>query len=189
MAHISYNVIDKMIEDESFGSNLAESEESEAVSHHASLLTEREADDKIKQCGNGHDSVSKGHLKICSNPDCGSKENLCVAPYFVCAYFGLLVERSKVRRVCQSCYKDAENHQNILVKMLHDHKSIILGPKKPKNQMVTIDDEECYEESGESPEEVEIEGDIEDLVKCLMEKYRFEEQVDATLKHLGIFTP
>jgi hypothetical protein len=69
--------------------------------------------------------------------------------------------------------------------MLCDHKSIALGPKKPKNQMVTIDDEECFEESMESLEEVEIEGDIDDFLKHLVEKYRFEEQIDASFHHLG----
>ena len=137
------------------------------------------------KCENGSSSVGKGRLKICSNADCGSNENLCFAPYFVCAYYGLRVERSNTRRVCQRCYREAENHQSILVNMLRDHKSIILGPKKPKNQMVTIDDEECSEDSMGSPEEVEIEEGIEDLVKCLVEKYKFEEQVDDTLKHLG----
>jgi histone-lysine N-methyltransferase SETDB1 len=134
---------------------------------------------------NGNKFVNKSHLKICSNPDCGIKENLRSAPYFVCAYFGLLVEKFNSRKVCQRCYRDAENHQSVLVKMLCDHKSIALGPKKPKNQMVTIDDEECFEESMESLEEVEIEGDIDDFLKHLVEKYRFEEQIDASFHHLG----
>jgi len=140
---------------------------------------------KIPLNRNGNKHTNKSHLKICSNPDCGSKDNLRFAPYFVCAYFGLLVEKSNMRRVCQRCYRDAENHQSVLVKMLNDHKSIALGPKKPKNQMVTIDDEECSEDSTESPEEVEVEGDIDNFVKYLVEKYSFEEQVDASFNHLG----
>lgn len=153
----------------------------------SSILTDNEVQDTAKLFSheNGSKCDSKATRKICSNPDCGSKTNLRTAPYFVCAYFGVLVERCGIRRVCQRCYKEAENHQNVLVKMLRDHKSIVLGPKKPKNHMVTIDDEECSDESIESPEEVEIEEDIEELVKHLSQKYKFEQQVDASIKHLG----
>lgn len=153
----------------------------------SSKSTDNEVQDKSEKLvhDNGNKWENKVTRKICSNPECGSKTNLRTAPYFVCAYFGVLVERSSIRRVCQRCYKEAENHQNILVKMLRDHKSIVLGPKKPKNHMVTIDDEECSDESIESPEEVEIEEDIEGLVKHLSQEYKFEQQVDASIKHLG----
>ena len=185
LTSMSTKLGDKIMEDATFDSNHPDSDQFQVSDdNHHDLLTEVETEDKMK-CENGSSSVGKGRLKICSNADCGSNENLCFAPYFVCAYYGLRVERSNTRRVCQRCYREAENHQSILVNMLRDHKSIILGPKKPKNQMVTIDDEECSEDSMGSPEEVEIEEGIEDLVKCLVEKYKFEEQVDDTLKHLG----
>ncbi|XP_045036410.1 histone-lysine N-methyltransferase SETDB1 isoform X2 [Daphnia magna] len=145
-----------------------------------------DSEDTMKHSSSGNEDklVNKLHMKMCSNPDCGSTENLQIAPYFVCAYFGLKVETHSVRRVCQRCFRDAETHQNVLLKMLYDHKSIALGPKKPKNQMVTIDDEDYSEESIESLEEVEVEGDIDQFVDHLMEKYRFKQQVDASYKHL-----
>lgn len=122
---------------------------------------------------------------MCSNPECGKKDNLCAAPYFVCAYYGIHIEK-RMKRVCQKCYREAENHQDILVKMLGNNKSIILGPKKPKNLLITIDDEDGGdEELFVNPEEVEIEEDIDDLVNYLVQKYNFQEQVDASLKYLG----
>lgn len=135
-----------------------------------------------------HKRLTKIRLKICSNPDCGSKSNLYVAPYFVSAYYGFLVDKPNRRRVCQNCYKEAENHQNVLVKMLQEQKSIVLGPRKPKNHMVTIDDEECSDESVGSTEEVEIEEDVEELVKQLARKYNFQQQVDSSTEHLGNLT-
>ncbi|XP_046453809.1 histone-lysine N-methyltransferase SETDB1-like isoform X2 [Daphnia pulex] len=166
--------------------SLSDKEPAPRVQHCTLIPNKNESENQMKVPSNRKEIklINKSHLKICSNPDCESKDNLRFAPYFVCAYFGLLVEKFNVRRVCQRCYRDAENHQSVLVKMLGDHKSIVLGPKKPKNQMVTIDDEECSEDSTESPEEVEIEGDIDNFVKYLVEKYRFEEQVDASLNHL-----
>ena len=51
--------------------------------------------------------------------------------------------------------------------------------------MVTIDDEETYEESFESAEEVEIEEDLEKFVSHLMQTYQFEQQAMDSVKCLG----
>lgn len=160
---------------------------SECRQHSVKILNKNVSEETKRQSSSETEDrlMNKLHLKMCSNPDCGSTENLRLAPYFVCAYFSIAVERYGARRVCQRCYRDAENHQNVLLKMLCDHKSIVLGPKKPKNEMVTIDDEDNTEESIESPEEVEIEGDTDNFINYLIQKYRFRDQIDASLKHLG----
>lgn len=132
--------------------------------------------------------VKKMPKQICLNPDCGAKINLQVAPYFVCAYFGVVSEKFGRRRVCRKCYKDAENHQNVLVKMLCDHQSIMLGPKKPRHQLVTIDDEDNEDpqsQTVECPEEVEVEGDLKQIINQVTEKYKFGDQVKASVKFLG----
>jgi histone-lysine N-methyltransferase SETDB1 len=120
---------------------------------------------------------------VCKN----KRESFKVAPYFVCAYFSL--ETDRVRRVCNKCYDEAENHQSVLVNMLTDCKSIFSGPKKPKNtvEVVDLDDEDdsdSHEEPDQCQEEVEIEDDVDNIVACAMEKYRFREQLDAASLHL-----
>ena len=77
---------------------------------------------------------------------------------------------------------------SVLVEMLKEHQSIILGPKKkPRTQVLTIDEEELEEEfaSGCS-EEILMEEDIDGLVNEMMEKYCFKKQVEESVAHLGI---
>lgn len=75
----------------------------------------------------------------------------------------------------------------VLVDMLREHKTIILGPKKkPRMNMVAIDDEEFEEKIiSEASQEVIVEGEITELVNEAMEKYCFQNQVEETIKHLG----
>jgi histone-lysine N-methyltransferase SETDB1 len=114
-------------------------------------------------------------------------DKLQVAPYFVCAFFSL--ETDRVSRVCSKCYGEAENHQSVLVNMLVDNKSVFTGPKKPKNQVEIVDlddddDVEFLEEHEKSREEVAIEEDVDDVVKYVMDKYCFGEQLNAASLHL-----
>lgn len=139
-------------------------------------------------CSGGEKLLSQVAIQLCANPECGAKNDLQRAPHFVCAYFGLPVEKQKSRRVCKVCFQQAENHQNELVQLLKEHKPIVLGPKTPQNHMVTIDDEESLDEAGVIDEEVEIEGDIKELVESIMASYQFEKQIEASAKHLGMLT-
>lgn len=124
-------------------------------------------------------------LKMCSA--CNVKaDNTRVAPYFVCAYFSL--ETNKFRRVCQKCCQEAQTHQNVLVNMLYEHKSLASGPKKLKNEIEIVDldeDAEPHDETDECREEVEITEDVEELVELLMEKYQFSKQLHDTAIHLS----
>ena len=123
---------------------------------------------------------------ICGNPNCRAKKDLKIAPYFVCAYYSLPVDSHIVKRVCHPCYEAAEAHQNQLVELLKSKKSIYSdGIKKPKNQMVTIDDEEVVEERVVPVEDIEVEDEIDIFVHSLMTKYHFQEQLDASIKQLG----
>lgn len=135
-------------------------------------------------CVSDEKNFAKIRPYLCSNPICGNKTDLRVAPKFVCAYYGLTEEKSHMRKVCLHCFKDAENHQDVLVELLREKRSIILGPKKPKNYLVTIDDEEIKNESPEPSEEVEIEEDLEAFVQATMDKYRFEQQTNDTVNYL-----
>jgi histone-lysine N-methyltransferase SETDB1 len=110
-----------------------------------------------------------------------------VATYFVCTFFSL--ETNRVTRVCNICYDEAENHQSVLVNMLIDNKSIFSGLKKRKNPVEIVDlDDDDHNDSPEElevcQEEVEIEDDVDNVVKCVMEKYRFGDQLDAASLHL-----
>ena len=124
-------------------------------------------------------------LKVCSV--CKIKrDSFRVATYFVCAFFSL--ETNRVTRVCNKCYDEAENHQSVLVNMLIDNKSIFSGPKKRKNPVEIVDLDDDHSDSPEElevcQEEVEIEDDVNNVVKCVMEKYRFGDQLDAASLHL-----
>jgi hypothetical protein len=135
-------------------------------------------------------SESDQHTKmfnaICANPHCRAKKDLKVARYFVCAYYSLPVDSHIIKRVCQPCYESAEKHQNHLVELLKSKKSIYTdGLKKPKNQMVTIDDEEVVEELVKPVEAIEVEDDIDIFVHSLMTKYQFQDQLGASIKQLG----
>lgn len=136
------------------------------------------------ECVSDDRDSSKSLPSLCSNPICGNKTDLQLAPNFVCAYFGLTLEKNQVRKVCQSCFKDAENHQNVLVELLREKKSIILGPKKPKNYMVTIDDE-VIDDQASATEQIEVEGDITALIQDMMDTYRFDQQTNDTVNYLG----
>ena len=140
---------------------------------------------KMEQSG----SLSKMLTVICANPNCESKKDLQIAPYFVSAYFSLPIDPNgnTIKRVCKTCFGVAEDHQRILVQLLKEKQSILKGPKKPKNQTVSIDDEELVEQEVESPEEVEIEENIEVYVPSVMKKYQFQIQLDASIKNLGKF--
>ncbi|XP_057377390.1 histone-lysine N-methyltransferase SETDB1-like isoform X2 [Daphnia carinata] len=126
-------------------------------------------------------------VKICSA--CNVKgDNLGLAPYFVRAYFSL--DTGKSRRVCKKCFEEAENHQIALVNLLSEHKSIVSGPKRPKNGIEIIDldaedvNAESDEEPEECPEEVEITVDVEQFVESVMEKYQFSKQLQDASIHL-----
>jgi histone-lysine N-methyltransferase SETDB1 len=140
--------------------------------------TEREKE--IRHCNS--DAV----LKVCSV--CKIKrDSFRVATYFVCTFFSL--ETNRVTRVCNICYDEAENHQSVLVNMLIDNKSIFSGLKKRKNPVEIVDlDDDDHNDSPEElevcQEEVEIEDDVDNVVKCVMEKYRFGDQLDAASLHL-----
>ena len=141
---------------------------------------------ELIECENQSECLNFLKLRLCANPSCRVRaEDLQIAPYFVCAYFGLQVESPKVRRVCDTCYKEAEKHQNILVGLLREQKSIVFGPKKPKTPIITIDDEDDVEEFLEYHEEVEVKEDMGDFVKLMMEKYKFDQQIDASCQLLG----
>jgi len=137
------------------------------------------------ECVSDEKDSSKSAPSLCSNPICGNKTDLQLAPNFVCAYFGLTLEKNQVRKVCQSCYKDAENHQTVLVELLREKKSIILGPKKPKNYLVTIDEEEVIDDQTNPPEQIEVEGDITTILQEMMDTYRFDQQTNDTVNYLG----
>ena len=134
-------------------------------------------------------SVTKMLTVICANPNCEAKKDLQIAPYFVSAYFSLPIDPNgkTIKRVCKKCFGIAEDNQQMLVQLLKEKKSIFTGPRKPKNQTVSIDDEELVEQEVESPEEVEIEENIEVYVQNVMKKYQFQIQLDASIKNLGKF--
>ncbi|KAI9552321.1 hypothetical protein GHT06_022686 [Daphnia sinensis] len=125
-------------------------------------------------------------LKVCS-ACCLKGDNLRVAPYFVCAYFSL--DTSKLRRICQKCFEEAENHQIALVNLLSEHKSVVSGPKKPKNdiEIVDLDADDVNIESDEEQEEcqeVEVTEDVEQFVDSLMVKYQFSKQLEEASIYL-----
>lgn len=115
-----------------------------------------------------------------------------IAPSFVKAYYGLAIEGIIVRKVCEACYESAEGHQNQLVAMLLSKQSIALhGPKKPNNQVqvVSLDDDEdaeTVEEHVEPSEELEVEEDFELFVQNIMEKYKFNDQLESSIQKLGM---
>lgn len=122
---------------------------------------------------------------MCSNAECGSNLELKIAPSFVCSYFGLSYDPQRRRKICQSCYDDAEKHQNTLVRMLQEHKSLILGPKKPKNQLVTLDEDTSEEIHDDVLLEVQLDGELSSMVSSFMGKYKFEDQINSSVYHLG----
>ncbi len=133
-------------------------------------------------------NMNKEDLMTCSNPVCGAKTESCsIAPFFVCAYFNLQTRKSKRQKiVCKTCYSEAENHQNALVEMLKQEQ-VVFGFRKQENlsDVVTIDEESSEEEEQESAEKVEIEDGFEDVLKSVMNKYKFEEQAHAACTHLS----
>ena len=132
-------------------------------------------------------------LEACSNPACGNKsENCRVAPYFVCAYFHLQKESKKQKRVCPKCYMEAESHQTVLVERLKNGEMVFgfNNEQGTQPEVVALDEEESSEEeesadSNEVDEVVEIEDNFDEVLKSLMEKYNFKEQVDSAISHLG----
>lgn len=137
--------------------------------------------------GEQNSGKSGVRLKVCSA--CNVKrDNLQVAPYFVCAYFSL--ETSKLRRICLKCFEEAENHQKVLVNLLSEHKSVVSGPKKPKNEIEIVDldaddgNAESDEELEQCQEEVELTEDVEQFVESIMEKYQFSKQLQDASIHL-----
>lgn len=137
---------------------------------------------------------SQSVFKVCTV--CKIKrDSFKVAPYFVCAFFRL--ETNRVTRVCNKCYGEAENHQSALVNLLADNKSIFSGPSKPTNEVEIVDlddddddDNDSPEELEECQEEVEMEDNVDSVVKDVMEKYQFREQLDAAslyLRNYNIF--
>lgn len=126
------------------------------------------------------------HSQICANYECGRKTELLSAPNFVCAYFGLSIENHRRIKFCKKCCEEAENHQSMLVKMIKDHQPIILAPKKPRNQMVTLDDDSSDGKTSSDIEEaVEIEGQLQQIVSDLLDTCQFEKQVEESVNYLG----
>lgn len=125
---------------------------------------------------------------MCSNAECGSSVDLKIAPSFVCSYFGLNYDPQRRRKICQKCFDEAEKHQNTLVKMLQNRKCLILGPKKPKNQLVTLDEDVTEEVHDDVMYEVQLDDDLNSLVSSLMRKYKFEDQINSSVYHLGKFS-
>ena len=131
------------------------------------------------------DGEVKGSFTLCANLNCGTVGELSVAPQFVCSYFGMSVVENCSIKVCGKCYKEAEEHRDILVGMLRKGKDICMGPKRPGSQMVVLD-ETGRQNSVQSSEEVEMEDcDLSEFVKGVMDKYGFERQITATFSHLG----
>ena len=149
----------------------------------------------MSECGSTNiEPVDKKRklLKACSNPACGNKsENCRVAPYFVCAYFHLQKESKKQKRVCPKCYMEAESHQTVLVERLKNGEMVFdFNERGTQPEVVALDEEESSEEeesadSNEVDEVVEIEDNFDKVLKSLMEKYNFKEQVDSAISHLG----
>lgn len=126
------------------------------------------------------------HSQTCANYECGRKTELLSAPQFVCAYFGLSIENHRRIKFCKKCFEEAENHQSMLVKMIKDHQPIIIAPKKPRNQMVTLDDDSSDgKTSSDIDDVVEIEGELQQIVADLLDTCQFEKQVEESVNYLG----
>ena len=99
--------------------------------------------------------------RVCANPSCETQSDLVRAPNYVCAYYEV---SEKKRKVCLSCLKEAQQHQDNLVNLVRQGKCVFLGPKLQHNNAsstVDLEDDEINDRDGKSCEEVEIDIDEE----------------------------
>jgi hypothetical protein len=141
---------------------------------------------------NGKSEAPSIH-RTCANPSCETQSDLVRAPNYVCAYYEV---SEKNRKVCLSCLKEAQQHQDILVNLVRQRKCVFLGPKLQRNYAattVTIEDDEINDSDGKSCEEVEIDIDETSYLQKMMKKHHFTDQVESSVKHLGkvvfVFSP
>ena len=86
---------------------------------------------------------------------------------------------------------EAESHQTVLVERLKNGEMVFdFNERGTQPEVVALDEEESSEEeesadSNEVDEVVEIEDNFDKVLKSLMEKYNFKEQVDSAISHLG----
>ena len=131
--------------------------------------------------------------RVCANPSCETQSDLLRAPNYVCAYYEV---SEKKRKVCLSCLKEAQQHQDNLVNLVRQGKCVFLGPKLQHNNAsstVDLEDDEINDRDGKSCEEVEIDIDETAFLQKMMKKHHFTDQVESSVKHLGklvfVFSP
>ena len=131
--------------------------------------------------------------RVCANPSCETQSDLVRAPNYVCAYYEV---SEKKRKVCLSCLKEAQQHQDNLVNLVRQGKCVFLGPKLQHNNAsstVDLEDDEINDRDGKSCEEVEIDIDETAFLQKMMKKHHFTDQVESSVKHLGklvfVFSP
>jgi hypothetical protein len=123
--------------------------------------------------------------RVCANPTCETKSDLVRAPNYVCAYYDV---SEKKRKVCISCLKEAQQHQDVLVNLVRQRKCVFLGPKRQHNYAattVTLEDDEINDSDEKSCEEIEIDIDETVYLQKMMKKHHFTDQVESSVKHLG----
>ena len=131
----------------------------------------------------------------CVNPDCtkSTSENLVTAKPFAIAYFGVKVEDSRKRKICQDCYLKAQISLQGITQNVQAGQPFLDQPLPIiKDKTIVLDDSDEDEgaktdSSVESVMEIELHKNetVEDLIVDTINKLKIPDQINGAVKELS----